>query len=51
MNSALESYGCLGVGKNTVKGKVTDSRNWFKKLYKEMKTAYDRDEKIFITII
>lgn len=50
MNSALESYGCLGVGKNTAKGKVTDSRNWFKKLYREMEKAYKIGEKIYITI-
>lgn len=50
-NTALDSFGCLLVGRNTAKGKVTDSRNWFKKLYKEMKKAYDKGEKIYITIV
>lgn len=49
-NTALESFGCLLCGKNTAKGKVTQSREYFKKIYKELKAAYDRGEKIYITI-
>ena len=50
-NTALESYGCVGVGKNTIKGKITESRVTFEKLYKEMKKAYDKGETITIEII
>lgn len=50
-NSALDSFGCVLVGKNTIKGKLTDSKNWFKKLYQEMKKASDKGEIITLTII
>ena len=50
-NTALESFGCLLCGKNTAKGKVTQSKEYFKTIYKEMKKAYDKGEKIFITMI
>ena len=50
-NTALDSLGCLIVGKNTIKGKVTQSRDYFKKLYKEMKKASNVGEKIYITIV
>lgn len=50
-NTALDSYGCILVGKNTAKGMITQSKDYFKKLYKEMKKAYDTGEKIYITII
>lgn len=46
-NYASDSLGCLIVGKNTKVGMVTDSRNTFIKLYKELQKAKD---KIFITI-
>jgi hypothetical protein len=49
-NTALDSSGCLLVGKNTQVGKITDSKNTFAKLYKKMKAAYDKGEKITITI-
>lgn len=49
-NTALDSSGCLLVGKNTQVGKITDSKNTFAKLYKKMKAAYDKREKITITI-
>lgn len=48
--TALDSYGCLLVGDNLVKGKVLNSRANFSKLYKLMKAANDRGEKITITI-
>lgn len=50
-NTALDSLGCILVGKNSIKGGVTQSRDYFKKLYKEMKAAYDKGEKIYITIV
>lgn len=46
-NQASDSLGCLIVGKNTKVGMVTESRNTFIKLYKELQKAKD---KIFITI-
>ena len=49
-NTALDSYGCVLIGKNTVKGKITQSKDTFKELYKEMKSAYDKGERIYITI-
>lgn len=42
-----DSYGCILVGINDKVGMVTDSRNTFIKLYKELQKAKD---KIFITI-
>jgi len=50
-NTVLDTYGCLLVGKNTIKGKLTQSKDWFKKLYAELKKAYNKAEKIYITII
>ena len=49
-NSAADSSGCLVVGKNTVVGKVTDSRTTFKNLYAKLKVASDKGERITITI-
>ena len=49
-NSALDSLGCLLPGRNTIKGQVTSSRDTFEKLFKKMKAAYDRGEKITIEI-
>ena len=50
-NTALDSYGCILVGRNTKVGMVTESKATFKKLYRKMKAAHDRDEKITITIV
>lgn len=44
------SAGCILVGKNTIKGKLTDSQDTFKKLYSIMKDAYDKGDEIYITI-
>lgn len=49
-NTALDSAGCLIPGKNTKVGQVTDSKATFAKLYKKMKKAYDKGEKITIEI-
>ena len=48
--TALDSAGCLIVGKNSIKGGVTQSRDYFKKLYKQMEAANKKGEKIYITI-
>lgn len=46
-NTAEDSLGCLICGKNTQKGRVTDSLNTLKRLYEKLKTATGL---IFITI-
>ena len=50
-NTALDCTGCLLPGYNTKKGQVTSSREVFQQLYKKMKDAHDRGEKIKIQII
>ena len=50
-NSALDTLGCILVGRNTVKGGLTQSRDTFKALYEKMKKAHDRGEKITIEIM
>lgn len=42
--------GCIGVGKNTIVGGLTDCKNTFRKLYKELSSAKERGEKIYICI-
>lgn len=49
-NTAKETYGCLLVGKNDVKGMVTKSKDFFLPLYNKMYTAYKKGEQIIITI-
>lgn len=49
-NTALDSYGCILVGRNTKVGQLTESKATFKKLYRKMKDAYDRGEAITIEI-
>jgi len=49
-NTAIDTAGCILVGMNTAKGKVTQSRDTFARLYKLMKAAHDRGESITITI-
>ena len=49
-NTHANSAGCILVGHNTIKGKLTDSQETFKKLYAIMKKASDKGEEIFITI-
>ena len=51
LNNPLQTYGCVGVGRNTKVGELTESKATFKKLYKKMKAAHDRGEKITITIV
>lgn len=49
-NSAADSNGCLCVGKNSQVGKVLNSTNTFLALYKKLKEASLKGEKITITI-
>lgn len=49
-NNPESTYGCLLVGRNTIKGGLTESRNTFLKLYNMMYAAYKRGEKIRLTI-
>ena len=49
--SALDTKGCILVGKNTKVGKLTDSRACFQEVYKLMKEAADHGEKITIEIV
>ena len=49
-STALDSYGCVLVGKNTKKGTVTSSRDTFSALYAKLKAASDRGEQITIEI-
>ena len=49
--SALDTKGCILVGKNTKVGKLTDSRACFMEIYKQMKEAADHGEKITIEIV
>lgn len=51
LNNASESLGCIGVGKNSVKGMVTDSSRTFMTLMsKYLLPAKVKGEKITITI-
>jgi len=50
-NTALDSSGCLLVGKNTKVGQLTASRETFSVLYGKMKAAVDRGEEITIEIV
>lgn len=49
-STALDSAGCILCGKNTIKGRLTSSRDTFKELYGMMDAAYKRGEKITIEI-
>lgn len=50
-NSALDTAGCLLVGKNTKVGMLTESKATFEKLYKLMRKATDKGEEITIEIV
>jgi hypothetical protein len=49
--SALDTKGCILVGKNTKVGKLTDSKACFQEVYKLMKAAADKGEEITIEIV
>lgn len=44
------SAGCIILGYNTIVGKVTNSREAFEQVYKQLKSASNKGEKITITI-
>lgn len=50
-NSALDSYGCILVGRNKVKGGLIQSRDTFSELYQKMLAAYKKGEEITIEIV
>lgn len=50
-NGPLDTMGCILVGKNTIVGKLTSSRDTFKALYDKMRNAYNRGESITIEIV
>ena len=50
-NGPLDTRGCILVGRNTKKGKLTDSRACFQEVYRLMKQAADQGEKITIEIV
>lgn len=47
---ALDSWGCILPGFNTIKGGVTESRRMWTALYRKMEEADARGEQIWITI-
>lgn len=49
-NSADDSAGCIIVGQNKIKGKVINSMDTLKRLYRILKDASDKRERIWITI-
>ena len=49
--NALDTKGCILVGKNTKVGQLTDSRSCFQQIYKLMKAAADKGEEITIEIV
>ena len=49
-NWAKDSYGCILVGENKVKGGVVNSTIWYWKLYDILKKADDEGKDIYITI-
>ena len=50
-NTKEDTAGCILVGENKVKGKVINSRVTFNKLFKILQEAYNKGEKITITIV
>lgn len=51
MNSALDSSGCIGIGKNNIKGRITNSTNYYYKLVDNyLLPAVKRGEKITLTV-
>lgn len=50
-NKSEDSLGCILVGKNNIKGQVTESTITFNKLMKELLQAHLKKEQITITLI
>lgn len=49
-NYATQTEGCILCGKNTIKGRVTQSTETFNKLYRILEAADNKNENISITI-
>lgn len=49
-NTPKDSLGCILVGKNTIKGQVTNSTETFKNLYNKLLEGKDRGESLTIKI-
>lgn len=51
MNSALDSSGCIGIGKNSIKGRITNSTNYYYMLLdKYIIPACKKGEKIILVV-
>ena len=50
-NTAVDTLGCILVGRNTQVGRLTQSKDIFAALYKKMKAAWDKGEGITIEIV
>lgn len=51
LNTAKDTLGCIGVGKNTSKGMITNSTAYYYKLLDEyILPAIRKNEKVYITI-
>ena len=49
-NTAIDTQGCILVGQNTFKGRLTSSKDTFVRLYGLLNAAYERGERIIIEI-
>ena len=49
-NTPADTLGCVLIGANTEKGKITNSRYWTGLVTGIIKAAIERDEDVFITI-
>ena len=49
-NYAKDSYGCILLGENKVKGAVVNSTTWFWKFYDILKKADDEGKDIYLTV-
>lgn len=49
-NSAKDTRGCILVGRNTIVGKVTESRTSFQKLFRMIKEAIEDGEDVWVKV-
>lgn len=49
-STAKDSLGCVLVGNNTAVGRLSNSKATYAKLYSKLKAAFDKGEKITLTI-
>lgn len=49
-STAKDSLGCILVGNNTAVGRISNSKSTYTKLYSKLKTAFNKGEKITLTI-